>query len=370
MDVNITIRPGLRVKAFYLFFIISSIQTGTGIMSTPRYIFKEAKQDAWISVIIAGLCMHLIIFVMFAILKKYKNTDIFGIQTDLFGKWISRVLGTIFIIYLFSSLVSILINYIQVVQVFIYPMLSPWLLSIMILSIVTYAVLGGLRVAVGVTFTFFILTLWLIFFLYKPMTLMDFGHFKPMFEATPMELLKGARATTYSFLGLEILFFLYPFIDNKKKAQLPTQLGIVMTTFLVLLVTFISIGFFGGDLLERSIWPVLILYKLIEYAVIERFDLIIVTQWMMVIVPNMILITWMISYGLKRMYQLPQKKAVYGVVFLLFICGGLIRDQFTIQLIIDYVAQVGFWIVFIYPFVLYPLVIIKKKMNKNRGNHS
>ncbi|MRH44935.1 GerAB/ArcD/ProY family transporter [Aquibacillus halophilus] len=370
MNINVAIKPGLRIRAFYLFFIIANIQTGTGIMGVSSYIYKEAKQDAWLSILIAGVFVHIIIFIMFIILNKYENTDIFGIQTDLFGKWISRILGTVFIIYLFASLLTVLINYIQVVQVFLFPLLSPWLLTILLLLIVSYSVLGGLRVAVGVSFIFFLLSIWLVLFLYKPITLMDLGHFKPLLEASPKELLLGAKATSYSFLGLEILFFIYPFIDNKKRAQLPTQLGIAMTTSLILLVTVTSIGFFGGERLEQTIWPVLILYKSIEYAVVERFDIIVVSQWMMVITPIMILLVWMITYGMKRLYSFSQKKTLYIVLFLLLIGGGTIKEQFTIQLIIDYVAKVGFWIAFIYPLVLFPLVLIKKKIEKKKEGYN
>ncbi|WP_226038249.1 GerAB/ArcD/ProY family transporter [Aquibacillus saliphilus] len=370
MDINVAVKPGIRIRAFYLFFIIANIQNGTGIMGVPRYIYKEAKQDSWVSILIAGLFIHIVVFVMFQILNKYENTDIFGIQVDLFGNWVGKILGTIFITYVFGSLLTVLINYIQVVQVFIFPTLSRWMITILLLLIVTYAVLGGLRVAVGVAFIFFILSIWLVIFLYKPMTLTDFGHFKPLLEASPKELLLGAKATSYSFLGLEILFFIYPFIDNKKKAQLPTQIGIATTTFIILLVTGISIGFFGGDTLEQAIWPVLILYKLIEYTLIERFDIIVVSQWMMVIIPIMILLSWMITYGVKRLYKISQKKTLFVVILLLLICGGTIKNQYTIETIIDYVAQIGFWIVIIYPLILYPLVLIKKKTNKNKEGES
>ncbi|WP_138420625.1 GerAB/ArcD/ProY family transporter [Aquibacillus sediminis] len=368
MNVNVKVKHGSRIQSFYLFFILVNIQTGTGIIGAPRYIYEQAKQDGWLSVIIAGLFVHFVVFMMFLTLKQYENTDIFGIQQDLFGKLIGKLLGTIFIIYIFASLLSVLINYIQIVQYFIHPILSPWLLSFLLLILVVYSVLGGIRVIVGVAFVFFVSTLYILFFLYHPLLEMDLHRFQPFFEASPMELMEGARATSYSLLGLEVVLFIYPFIDDKKKAQLPSQLGVAITALFLLLVTIISIGFMGRERLADSYWPILIFYKFISYEIIERFDLIVVTAWMMVVLPVMILLTWMMTYGMKRMYNIRQKKTLFIICFLLFIGGGLMKEQVMITNYTSYVGQIGFWLTFIYPIILYPLVRIKKALKKEGKN--
>ncbi|WP_053217090.1 GerAB/ArcD/ProY family transporter [Virgibacillus senegalensis] len=365
-QINLTIKPSMRIHAFYLFFIITSIQTGSGIMGVPRYIFMESKQDAWISVLIAGLFVHLVLAAMFAILNQYDNTDILGVHTDLFGNRIAKLFSTVYIIYFFFVLLSVTMDYIQVVQTFIFPRTSPWVFSIVLVLLIVYAVMGGLRVAVGITFIFFFLALWLLGFLYKSVAYMEFTHFQPLLAASPIELLRGARQTSYSYIGLEILFFIYPFISDKEKAKLPAHLGLAFTTLLILLVTVISIGYFSPGELPQQIWPVLVLFKIVEYSVIGRFDVLVVTEWMMVILPNMILLAWMISYITKRLYHVQQRKVLYVVAILLFIGAGISKHEYTILKIIDTVANVGFWIAFVYPLVLLPLVWWKSKWRKRK----
>ncbi|WP_274380099.1 GerAB/ArcD/ProY family transporter [Lederbergia galactosidilytica] len=121
MEINVNVKPRLRFRAFYLFFIIYGIQTGVGIIGAPRYIFREAGRDAWLSVIIAFLMQIIVTYVMLLILRQYKNADIFGIQVDLFGRWIGKILGTVYIVYFAASLFSIIITYIEVIQIFLYP---------------------------------------------------------------------------------------------------------------------------------------------------------------------------------------------------------------------------------------------------------
>src|SRR5699024_3110832 len=111
MKVNFDVKDGLSFRAFYLFFIISSAQTSVGIMGVPKDIFNEAHQDSWLAILIAYIYMVIIVLIMFSILKKYENADIFGIQVDIFGKWIGKILGTIYILYFMLSLLSLLIRY-------------------------------------------------------------------------------------------------------------------------------------------------------------------------------------------------------------------------------------------------------------------
>src|SRR5690625_352923 len=367
MNVNMEVKAGLRLRAFYLFFIISSAQTSVGIMGIPKFIFNEAHQDSWLAILIAYVYMLMIVVIMFLILEKYENADIFGIQYDIFGKWFGKILGTIYIFYFMLSLLSILITYIQVIKIFIYPHLPSYIMGLLLLSLVVYSVLGGIRIIVGVIFIFFFLSFWILFFLYDPIYRMQITHFQPMFITSMIDLLKGARATSYAFLGVESIFIIYPFIENKEKAKLFTILGMSYTTIIVLLGTMISIGYFSPRELEKTNWAVLKLFRGISLPLIERLDYIIIVEWMMVTIPTMLLLMWAITYGAKRLFAIRQKTTIYTVaIFLLAICS-FIKYEYTIEKIGYITDRFGFWLVFVYPIVLLPIVFIKKKWQKVKG---
>src|SRR5690625_7052584 len=107
MEVNLQVKPGLRIRAFYLFFIIPSIQVGVGVLGAPRYIFAEARQDAWLSILIAFVYIIIVAWVMFIILNQYKNTDIFGIQVVIFAKWYVMLFDTIYIVFFVAELLYV-----------------------------------------------------------------------------------------------------------------------------------------------------------------------------------------------------------------------------------------------------------------------
>lgn len=367
IDINMKVKKGLQFRAFQLFFIILGIQVGVGILGTPRYIFMEAQQDAWVSIIIAMLYMLLIAWIMFTILGRYKNADIFGIQVDIFGKWIGKFLGTIYILLFFAELLSVFLSYIEVVQIFLYPTMPSFIMGLILIIPTIYAVLGGMRVIVGIVFLFTLLSPWVFGVMYDPITRMEAAHFLPLFDASVIELLKGAKTTAYSFFGLEILFVIYPFIDNKEKAKLPTYLGLLASSVLVFVTTVISIGYFSPNDFNLIDWPVLSLFKSVSFSFMERFDYLVVVEWMMVIIPSMILFTWMITHGMKRLYSVPQRKTLYAVCILLLIFTFFIKSSYQITEIGSTVSEIGFWIIFVYPIVLLPLVLIKKRGQKRKG---
>lgn len=361
------VKSGLQLRAFYLFFIIVAAQIGVGIMGVPKFIFKEAHQDSWLSILIMLVYMLIVVLVMFLILNQYENVDIFGIQVDVFGKWLGKFLGSVYIIYFLLGILSILLTYIQVIKIFIYPTMPSVVMGLLLLGLVVYGVLGGIRTIVGVAFVFFLLTPWILILLYDPIGRMEMTHFQPMFQASVRELLQGAKQTAFTFLGIEVLFVIYPFIENKQKAKLPTFLGVCFTTFIVLLTTIVSIGYYSPQDFEKLDWSVLRLFRSISLPLLERFDYIIAVEWMMVVIPTMMLLMWMITFGAKRLYAVRQKITLYTTSILLLIICMFPKSTYMYEKITNIVSETGFWIAFVYPIVLLPIVLIKKKWQRSRG---
>src|SRR5699024_9458607 len=144
-----------------------------------------------------------------------------------------------------AELLSVLLTFVEVIQLFLYPTIPTLVIGLILMILVVYSVLGGIRVIVGVAFLFILATLWVFILLYDPITRMEIIHFHPMSEASATDILKGANATDYTFLGIEMLFLVYPFNENKKKAKLPVYVGLAGSALLVHVNTIISIGYYS-----------------------------------------------------------------------------------------------------------------------------
>jgi len=367
MNVNVKVPAHVMIRAFYLFFLITSLQFGVGTMGAPRYIFKFAQQDSWVSILIAFAFIILTVAVMFIILNQYENADIFGIQVDVFGNFLGKFLGIIYVSYFGMGLITVIATYIEVVQMFLYPTFPTYVIATLILLLVIYAITGGIRVITGVAFIFFLATQTLLIFLYDPMSRMEWGHFLPMFQASPKELMQGAKATFFTNSGFEMLFLLYPFIENKEKAKLPTFLGIAYSSLILLVLTIVLIGYFSLEHIEDLEWSLLTLFKSVSFTFVERIDYIVIMAWLLIIIPNNVLLLWGMTYGLNRLFNIKQKGSIYVLAGIILLVVSFVKYDYQILKLTDFIAQIGFWIAFIYPFILLPCVLIRKKWKRSKG---
>src|SRR5690625_7706289 len=108
-------------------------------------------------------------------------------------------------------------------------------------------------------------------------------------------------------------------------------------------MTMISIGYYSSEDFEEINWSVLRLFKGISLPMIERLDYVVVVEWMMVTLPTIILIMWMITRGMKRMYKIKQKTNLYSVDIILLIICDIIEDENTVKIISELTSGVGFW---------------------------
>ncbi|TYS49184.1 GerAB/ArcD/ProY family transporter [Bacillus infantis] len=366
-QVNINPKENLLFDAFFMFFLIHSIQTGVGIAGLPRIVYLSAGHDGWISIIIAGLLVSAVIFLSVMMLKQYESADLFGIHYDVFGIFLGRFVNLFYTFYLISGIYVIVMNYVEIVQAWVFPDLPTWFLAMILLLLSVYAVMGGVRIAVGFSFMSFLLTFWIVLIIIIPARDFDYTHLLPILNRGYADILKGVYKTSLSIVGFEMLLFLYPFIKNKKKAHLYTQLGGLYTTLLFVLVTVISIGFFGEKGLEKTIWPVLSMFKIVRLPNLERFEFIAVSFWMLIILPNICLYLWAASRGMKRVFPgMKQKTFIVLIAILVWSCSFLVKARYQMNLITDYIGMAGFYIGICYPALLSMLVLLKKKLTGRR----
>ncbi|MGX1981645.1 spore germination protein (amino acid permease) [Thermolongibacillus altinsuensis] len=353
------------LNVYLVMFLVHTSQIGLGIIGVQRVIFVEAKQDAWIAVIISGLLVHLIIWIICKTLQATEHDDIFSLHTFVYGKTIGAVMNLLFIAYLLLAYTSIALGYVEMVLTWMYPdfPLSGGVLILIVLTI--YALYGGgIRLAAGVSFITFFLTIWIVVLMFAPLKYAEWIHLLPILEATPSQMARGVFKTTYTMLGFEILYVVYPFIKEKEKVLKFAQIGVFFTTFLITAATVFAIVFFSPKQLEVTIWASLSMFTIVKFSFIERFEYVLIPLWLLVIFPNLVLFMWAVTRGGKAVFHLKQKYGLFFFSALAFFIAISFAKRATINEFIDQVGYYGFGFSFVYPFFLYTFVKIKKRFRK------
>lgn len=355
------------INSSLLFFIVLSTQIGVGIHGFQRFVYVDAKHDAWISVLLAGVATNILAFFMIKTLEIYKSNDLYGIHQDVFGKWVGNFLNLLYILYCSTAFFSILSNYIEVVHTWVFPNLNTWFIAITLLLVVIYTFTGGLRVMVGISFLAFILTIWLLPLLLFPYQFFEWNNLSPILETDIKGIMKGVKSMTFTIIGFEVLNVIYPFVKDKNNVRKYVHSGLVTTTLIYTSIILVSLVYFGGELLSRLIWATLSLFSVVKFPFIERFEFIAVCFWMLIILPNLCLYLWAAYRGTIRLVNLSATKFVWIFSIVMVIASLIFTSRSQISAVNNYFSQIAFYIVFIYPILLYVIVVSKRKFKSRKG---
>ncbi|WP_211746079.1 GerAB/ArcD/ProY family transporter [Paenibacillus sp. Marseille-Q4541] len=366
MKITYTPNKNVQFHAYLLVYIICAAQIGIGIFSFQRDIFGAAAHDAWISVIIAGLITHLAIWFIIRMLGNYESTDLYGIHHDLFGKYVGTMMNCIYMLYYLFITATFMRNYVEVIQAWIFPDIPLWLVMALLSGLAIYAAYGGIRVIIGICMLGFFVILPTSVLCYSALEYAVWTQLLPVWETSTWDILRGTMKMGYSLAGFEIILLVYPFILNKNRVMLHSQLGAAFTNIAYLLIMMISIVYFSPSQLQRSIWPSIIMLKIVKYPYLERLEFIVISLWMLVILAGILLFTWVITRGCKRMWNLNPKITLIFVLVVSFIFSVTVEKHFEIEKFNKW-ADIGSTIfAYLYPILLSCIVAIVFKVRQRK----
>ncbi|PGS48448.1 GerAB/ArcD/ProY family transporter [Bacillus sp. AFS041924] len=349
-----------QVSPYLLFFIITSSQIGVGVLGFQRIIAKNAGYDAWISVIIAGIFIHLIVWFMYKLLTNAQG-DIIDAHKQLFGKIIGATFSLIILVYYLIAAISVLRLYIEIVQVWMFPTLQTWLLAIIILLLCYYIISGGFRVVVGIAFLSGISTALLYTLLFHlPHKYIHMDNVLPIFDHSFKDLLMSAKQTIYTMAGFEILLMVFPFIRNGNSSQKFAQWGVAFSTLIFTLSAFTTFLLLSEKQIEHVIWSRIYIAKLIQFPFLERFEYILISSFIIKVISILTLLLWSTSRGLKLIFKWKQKYTLILISLIsLFVCQ-LLKTRYEINIFADYTSRISLYIFYIYIPLLSIIFMFKK----------
>ncbi len=335
------------VSPFLVFYLVHSMQVGIGVLGFQRIVAKSAENDAWISIIIGGIGIHVLIWMIYKIMEK-SNGDITDVHRTIFGKWIGGLLSFMLIVYFILLAITVLRTYIEVVQVWVFPEMRTWAFSLMFLFLIYYIVIGGFRTVTGIAFIGVVFPFYIILSFVFPMQYSIFENLFPIMDHSVKEILVSAKDLTLSVLGFELLLMYYPFIKDPKKSQKWAHLGNMVTIIIYLIAMIVSLTYFALEQLETHIWASITMLKIVQLPFVERVEFIAISSWLLIILPNVCIPIWAASRGAKRLFKKKQHSLLIAILILTFLVTIQFKTRTQINTFIDMTAQIGFYLIYGY----------------------
>lgn len=359
------IKDKFQIDPFLVFYLIHASQVGVGVLGFQRLIMKEAGHDAWITVLITGVVYHFLIIMMYKMMNTYEM-DFVHIQKTIFGKSVGTLLNCAFIVLTLVTAFTVIRTYIEVVQVWMFPHLSSWVLGAVFCFVIYYAVSGGFKVVTGICYFGVIVPLFLVIFLIFPLRYANFENLLPLFQAPVTDIFSAINNMTLTYFGMEMLFIYYPFIKNARKSQKFAHLGLALTTIIYLIITVVTFAFYSEKQLEKTVWATLSMFKVAEFSFIERFEYVAVAFWVVVVIPNMVLYLWASSRAAKEVFHVSQRKSLIAFLVLIFLSICLIDSRILVSKINTMLGEAAFYFILLYVPALFTVAMLYYKKYRRK----
>src|SRR5699024_4378001 len=127
-------------------FLLIHMQVGVGVLSLPYDIFVKAKNNSWISVLITGVIIQIILLLFHALMRRFPEDNIFDIFKKLLGNFFGKVcIFLFFLCYVYIGIL-VLVKFVYILNAWMMPDTPKWVILGLMCFIAVFIVKENLKI--------------------------------------------------------------------------------------------------------------------------------------------------------------------------------------------------------------------------------
>ncbi|MFC4322791.1 GerAB/ArcD/ProY family transporter [Litchfieldia salsa] len=356
-----------KISLWQLFILIFVFEMGSAVVVG---IGNDAKQDAWIAILLStGIGIAMIILYNF-MLKKREGCNLFEILEFCFGKYVSKVFSILYIIYFFYIASRILRDFGELIVSTIFEITPIEILSITIMLVIVYMLYLGIEVLgrtseifLPYVFSFIVLVGFFILFSGE----MEFDNLFPIMADGFGPVLKAIFPSLMTFPFGELITFMViiPYVSNFKYANKVSIFSVAFSGFMLAFTSIILITTLGPEMKTRATFPLLSAAREISLLrFIERVDLVIVFVVMFGIIVKVSIFFFAGLKGLEHVFSIPYRMFIFPIGTIIAFTSITVSHNFA-EHIEEGLVFVPFYLhipfQYIFPMLILPILLWKTR---------
>lgn len=342
-----------------LFILGSTLLIGSG---------GQAKQDSWISVIVAISWATILVLMFSRILSLYPGKDLFDISQIVMGKFIGKIMSMLMIWFAFHLGTLVLRNLSEFTNTLVLPD-TPKIVPMIFFSILLiWGLKEGIEV-LGRWSEFFIWIVILIFIttLILSISQMDINRLKPILSNGFTPILKGALPSFAFPFGETVIFtMVFSNISKAKNYNKTFIVGLGLGGFIIFLANLRNILVLGTKTVSRLYFPSYMAISLIHIGeLIQRLEIGIAIILLICTFIKAIICIFAVCNGISKVLGFDDYRFIVTPVTLLMLNFSFFMYKNTMEM--------SYWAFNIWPYysivfeVIIPLIIFIMVEIKNRS---
>ncbi|MFL0252691.1 GerAB/ArcD/ProY family transporter [Clostridium neuense] len=361
----IKVKNDITSKQFFVFVVTSEI--GTGIITLPNQLAEKVGHDGWIPTLIGGMVCSLLVLIQLILLRKHSNKSIIQINKLLYGKWLGQMFNLLLIAYTFFGGCVIVRRIGDIVASEILKDTPSLVTGFFTIIPSLYLLYYGLTPICRVAHEFFFIVTVTVLMYVVALRDIDIMNLLPIGEAGMIPILKAVKTTVYTYIGFELVVYIYPCVKDKENALKYAELAVLVVTVFFTSTVALVTGVFGENMLKELPTSLIFLSGIINIPVIERIDLFFIILWIPLVAcvaRNFMFCTY---YGLEKMFSAKKRNLKVTLLVLLTVLLSRIPKTFSETEKFVGVFSIYSLIIDAFFIVCFGISIIKDKLLKNKG---
>lgn len=342
-----------KINARQAGFLMFSFLMGSAILLVPGIVTSFAKQNGWLSVLMAALIGVGFILVQTTLGLLFPQQSIVQYSETILGKWIGKTVGLLYIWFFFHLGSLVTRNISDFVITFVMPDTPMVIVSGAFLGVIAYAIRGGIEtlgrvneVMIPVRETIVILVILL------SMINMKMENLTPFLGDGIVPIMKGSIPVAIFPFGEIVLFtMLLPNISNNRKLKTVYTITVLAGGTLITTSVLICLISLSPAIVARSAFPLQNLIRNIEIAdFFTNLDAIGMLLWVSSVFVKAAVCYYCTAIGLAQWFRLADYRPIVTPV-------GILLLIFSVT-IYENIAQEATFAALVWPFYSLPFVIL------------
>ncbi len=363
----------MKISSSQIFWMIASMEIGMTLLLTIAPAIRDAKQDAWISMIIGSIASILITYIIVKVSLLYPNQTFIEYSQTILGKWLGKIIVIPYFFMWYSVSGVILRESSDFLHLSLFYQTPLWIVVLMLALVIVYMTYsGGIETIARCSEIFgplIIITLVIVTIL--SVNNLRMHRILPVYADSGWQaILKGSLPIT-SFLGESaMLIMLVPFAVKQNKV-LPRALWGVTVSSIVICITTLTVILTFGNIAADMWYPFNRMIRFISIMeFIQNIDALVVILWLLSVFIKLSMYLFIMSYGTAQWLGIKNwKNMVWIAAIISFVIAVAFPDIDAAAM--EYPTKI--WTPYIFPIdiVAIPLIlwiigIIRKKVGANK----
>ena len=290
----------MKISGIQVFWMMASMEVGMTVLLTMTPAISDAKQDAWISMLLAGIVAVAITFIAVKLSLLYPHQTFIQFSQTILGKWLGRVIVIPYFLMWYSVTGIILRQSSDFIHLALFHKTPLWVIVLIPLIAMVYLTYKGGIEGIGRCSEFIgpIIFLSIIAVLILNYPNLHWQRLLPIYaDSGWLPILKGS-VSPLSFLGESVMMTMLLAFMSKPQHGLSRALwGVEMASIFIAFSTLSVILTFGN--LAANMWyPFFDMARFVSFMeFIQNIDAVIVIVWLLSVFVKSSLYLFITSYG-------------------------------------------------------------------------